>query len=189
MLRSAIAAVGLLAAFTTSSLATAAGESPVNCARGWVFFDLGNTLVDTSGERIHYLPEARNYIRALREAGFHLGLISNVPDSWGPSVEAKLAHLKEEIASTWSEAEAFEWDAFELVLLPPSDADRKPAPFLFKQALTAAGTCATTYEGEDAREVRAAIGFGIAHGHVVGRVSASQTVSYTPIDKLFELKN
>ena len=177
---------GMAAAWAAlvSASAWAGGSGAPGCGRGWVFFDIGNTLIDTTNEN-HYrtLPQAHEYLRALHDAGFHLGAISNVPESWGATQEAKLARLKLEIASVWTESQPFEWNAFEAILLPPTNADRKPAPFLFKQAVGIAAGCRIAYEGDDAPEIQAAAANGFDVSYLVGKTAPGEF--YLPIDRIF----
>ena len=67
----------------------------------WVFFDLGNTLVDTTqGEKKYsYLPGALNYLAMLKKSGYKLGLISNIPVSWGSNFDERLFELKGNVKS------------------------------------------------------------------------------------------
>ena len=159
------------------------GSDP--CGRGWVFFDLGNTLVDTSdSSHVKYMPGAHDYLRQLHAAGFHIGMISNVPDSWGPTVETKLAYMKEYLGKSWSSPDAFAWEDFETILLPPSDSQRKPAPFLFLQARELELHCQIAYLSEDPAEVRAALSAGFDQGFVVSTTNADGF--YPAPDRIFQ---
>ncbi|MBC7692100.1 MAG: hypothetical protein H7222_10045 [Methylotenera sp.] len=61
------------------------------CARPWVFFDVGNTLIVTKPDPsrpdhlkdIHYIPGALRYLRILKRDFYPLGVISNLPEGWG----------------------------------------------------------------------------------------------------------
>ena len=178
------AALALAAAtMIATGLSLARAENSGACGRGWVFFDLGNTLINTSDwDHLKYMPGGRAYVQSLRAAGFHLALISNVPDTWGPTVEAKLANMKNVISQSWSEPTAFEWDPFETILLPPTDQDREPAPYVKARGL--ASQCKIAYEGEDPEEVRAATAAGFDLGYVVGKTTPGEF--YLPADKIFQ---
>ena len=81
-------------------------SSPANdhstCAKPWVFFDLGNTIVATpldkpptdptsDIERIYWtryhhagvLRDALWYLEDLKSKGYPIGLLVNIPESWG----------------------------------------------------------------------------------------------------------
>lgn len=91
------------------------------CKKNWVFFDLGNTIVDTKtfDERVKppkkkinkfnpmfYLVDAdkseygsqyqhaKEYVDALVQAGHKLGTIIDVPEEWGPTPAQKIAKTK-----------------------------------------------------------------------------------------------
>lgn len=176
-----IAGVCSSAALTATTASAGASDS---CGRGWVYFDLGNTLVDTSDwNHLKYMEGARGYLLELKRAGFHLGLISNIPEAWGTTQEAKLARLEAEISKTWSEAQAFAWADFEDILLPPRDLDRKPAPYLYAQAMSLHSGCPIAFEGDDAIEVRAALIAGFTNGYVVGKNSPEGF--FLPAERIF----
>jgi phosphoglycolate phosphatase-like HAD superfamily hydrolase len=191
MFRGKSSQIGFVTACATAALSLLAlpssrADAPQDpCGRGWVYFDLGNTLVNTADwDHLKYMPQAREYLRDLKASGFHLGLISNVPESWGATPEAKIAALKNEIAKTWSETDAFDWTVFDSVLLPPTNQDRKPAPYLFLEARGVAGHCKLAYEGEEAAEVKAATDAGFDRGIVVG---TSADGSFFPAgDRIFQ---
>jgi len=145
---------------------------PVTCEKPWVFFDLGaNTLIDTQTfdfNKIFYMPGALEYLRGLRKKGYHLGLIINVPEDWGKeeggTQMAKLKATQEFIAKTWTEPKPFAWELFDLgPAFPPTDAQRKPAPFLFEQAVSRArgAGCDAVYQGTLADEIPAARAAGM----------------------------
>ena len=148
-----------------------------------MFFDIGNTIIDTSQwDHLKHMPGARDYMTALKAAGFHLGAITNVPESWGQTYEEKFATLRAEIAKTWIEPEAFAWSDFDAVLLPPRDLDRKPAPYLFNEARALAHDCKAAFQGEDIREVNAALAAGFDRSDLVG---SDPSAFFVPIDHLF----
>jgi FMN phosphatase YigB (HAD superfamily) len=150
------------------------------CARPWIFFDLGNTLVATPPDAgYHYIPGAHAYVRGLRARGFHLGVITNIPETWGKTRAEKIAQLKKVIADSWSKdagVEPMDWTDFPdpLIIVPMHDTERKPAPFTFEAALARVALeegrndCPVYYEGEDPAEVKAAETNGM-RGYVVLR--------------------
>jgi hypothetical protein len=152
---------------------TPAGQVPTliqdPCGRGWVYFDLGNTLVDTHDwTHLRYMTGSLGYIHELKAAGFHLAIVTNVPESWGTNDAEKIAHLKSDVNSNWQEPASFEWDLFESILVPPTDQDRKPAPYLFEHAKAHSVGCKVAFEGEDPAEVIAAEHAGFNQARDVG---------------------
>lgn len=141
------------------------------CPQPYVFFDLGNTLVDTKTynyKKMFYEPGAYDYVKALRAKGVHLGLLVNYPDSAGNTVEAKIADLKEFLQAGWWQPtpdapKTFEWADYDQgIFVPPHNTDYKPAPFLFQQGLkiAQAAGCEAIYEGEDVEELKEAASLG-----------------------------
>jgi FMN phosphatase YigB (HAD superfamily) len=138
------------------------------CKRPWVFFDLGNTLVSADpGESMHYAPGARDYVKQLRLRGFRVGMVSNVPESWGSSHKEKLSRLKRTVREEWSRdpaAKPMDWSDFSdaLIFLPPGTEHRKPAPYLFRAALSQVvleegeTRCQVIFQGDDPSEVETA---------------------------------
>jgi hypothetical protein len=174
-----------LSALARPARAVPAPAQTPGCGSGWVYFDLGDTLIDTRDwNHLKYLPQALDYLHALKRAGFRLGMITNVPQSWGATHDEKLARLKQDIASTWAEATPFEWDAFDSILLPPTEADRKPAPYLFDEARADQRDCRIAYEGEDPAEISAALKSRFDWGYVVG--SQAPRGFYPPADGIFK---
>ncbi len=54
----------------------------------WVFFDLGNTVINVKDKKnFKYFDGSREYIKQLRTLGFKLGVISNIPESFGSSYD------------------------------------------------------------------------------------------------------
>jgi len=148
--------------FLVTALAGASTAQSASCNRPWIFFDLGDVLVDTHDwDNLSYKPGALAYVRSLRIRGYKLGLIVNIPESWGANQPEKLARLQTEIATPWREPLAFPWRSFEVVLLPPSDALRKPDPYLFEQARLRAGDCPAVFQGENSDEVLTAERVGL----------------------------
>lgn len=127
------------------------------CSRPVYFFDLGQVLVNTSDwDHLKYMAEAQDYLHQLKSRGERLGMIANIPESWGVDYTQKLQTLRDVIAKTWVEPAPFEWELFDTILLPLSDAQRKPAPHLFQAAIQWASPCPALYQGEDLGEIQAA---------------------------------
>jgi FMN phosphatase YigB (HAD superfamily) len=146
----------------------------VTCELPWLFFDLGaDTIVDTQTDdfkKVYYMPGAHEYLADLRAKGYHLGLLVNIPASWGDTQEAKLEATQKFIADLWTDKIPLDWDQFDLgVAFPPTDAERKPAPYLFEQAIAraAARQCDAVYQGALADEIPAADAAGM-HGIRLG---------------------
>ncbi|MGE0640042.1 MAG: HAD family hydrolase [Thermoanaerobaculia bacterium] len=112
-----------------------------------VFFDLGNTLVDTSGPAPYPLfADAQATIDTLQARGIPLGIITNVPAGWDHSdLEAIL------------QQPAF-LDEFEALALSSEAGASKPAPaiYLYAFGLLAPpqhGIGATAFVGETLSEI------------------------------------
>ncbi|MET8687177.1 hypothetical protein ABZV77_23475 [Streptomyces sp. NPDC004732] len=150
----------------TTSTAAAARER----ACPIVYFDLGETLVHTADDgSTSYQPGAAAYLRALRARGIPVGLITNVPSSWGATDAERAARLRQEVDSTWQGSAPFAWQDFgDRVLTPRTEAERKPAPALWQRAKAGSGHCRVVYQAETAEEVRAASALGFVP-YQVGR--------------------
>lgn len=153
-------ALFILSVLVSSHFATATQPS---CALPYLFFDLGaNTLIDTDTfdfKKIFYVPGAYDYLHDLKAKGYHLGLLVNVPESWGKTQEEKLKATQKVIGDAWTDSHSLDWDLFDLgVAFPPTDADRKPAPFLFNQAMNQAkaADCDAVYQSTLPDEIPAA---------------------------------
>jgi FMN phosphatase YigB (HAD superfamily) len=154
------AVAAAVSACGTQPAATQLSSEP--CRKAHVYFDLGNTLVDTRTfdfKKVLWMPGAREYVASLKELGYPMGLLVNVPDTWGATRELKVARTKAFIAELWSDEQPIVWEDFtEGLRVPPSDAQRKPDPFLFVEAVdsAAAAGCPVVFQGEVAGEVAAA---------------------------------
>ncbi|OKI00972.1 hypothetical protein A6A06_18995 [Streptomyces sp. CB02923] len=135
-----------------------------------VYFDLGETLVHTAADSgISYLPGAAAYLRTLRERHIEVGLITNVPSSWGKTDAERAAALKKEVDGAWKGPVPFAWEDFgDRILTPRTEAERKPAAVLWKRARAAAHGCRLVYEGETAKETYVAASLGYV-AYQVGR--------------------
>lgn len=135
-------------------------------AKSWVYFDLGNTVINTrSDEGFRFYNGALEYLHSLRQMGYSIGLISNIPESFGQSHDEKLATLKEYIASKWIDQNDMDWNLFEDILLPLNNSQLKPADFLYFKAIENSEFCPMAYISENVKEVIKARDLGIA-GHL-----------------------
>jgi FMN phosphatase YigB (HAD superfamily) len=168
--------------FAVSASADQPQSQTSECDRGWVFFDIGNTIIDTHDwDHMKYMPQALDYLHAVRAAGFHVGAITNIPETWGKTEEEKMATLKASIAQNWTESVPFEWSAFDTVLIPLADVERKPAPHLFEKAKKLVQPCRIVFEGKDHLEVEAALNAGFDQGYITGK---NPDALFLPIDQL-----
>lgn len=159
----------------TDSVASAVGERacPV------VYFDLGETLVHTADDgAITYQSGAASYLRALREHHITIGLITNVPPSWGTTDAERAARLKKEVDATWKGPAPFAWEDFDgRILTPRTEEERKPAPALWQRARAEAGNCRLVYQAETAEEVEVAA----SQGYVPYQVGQPHRPSFLPV--------
>ncbi|MFI5808225.1 hypothetical protein [Streptomyces sp. NPDC051561] len=135
-----------------------------------VYFDLGETLVHTAADGgTGYQPGAAASLRALRERHIGVGLITNVPPSWGSTDAERAARLKKEVDATWRDPAPFAWQDFgDRILTPRTEAERKPAPTLWQRATNASEGCRLVFQGETATEVEVAASLGFVP-YQVGR--------------------
>ncbi|WP_328324762.1 hypothetical protein OHA70_34105 [Kribbella sp. NBC_00382] len=165
------AATALLAPATTASAAApqAAGtQHRPSCSVVW--FDLGNTLVDTSVPgRMTWMPGALRHLWLLRSVGVPVGLITNVPPEWGATDAERAAATKAYVNSSWAESQPFPWELFgDRILTPRTKAESKPAPALFERGRDAAAPCRSFYEGETPGEITVAEQTGLT-GYLIGQ--------------------
>lgn len=142
-------------------------SSPSTAAPGddTVFFDLGETVVTGSVQSgFKYAPGAWEALVSYKAAGYKLGLISNVPDTWG-DCSGKSVKLKAYIADNWRDDRPFDWGMFGVVILPPKDSYQKPHPLMFNVGLAEACSGRAVFIGETAAEVAAARDAGLAGIH------------------------
>lgn len=160
----------------------------IACHHPWVFFDLGDTLIDVKsnkGKEVKYFPGAHEYLTSLKSRGYHVGLITNVPETWGPNRHTKVRVLKKEVAQMWDKTKTVEqmvWEDFgdALIFVPPMNINRKPSPYLFKSAINEVvleegdTKCPIVYQGEDPNEIQVAKSLGmVAHLVTYHKNSAS----------------
>ncbi|MFG2502241.1 hypothetical protein ACGFSB_29020 [Streptomyces sp. NPDC048441] len=149
-----------------------------------VYFDLGETLVHTADDgRTGYQPGAASYLRALRERHIQVGLITNVPPSWGTTDTERAARLKKEVDATWQGSAPFAWKDFgDRIRTPRTETERKPAPTLWQRAKADSGRCRVVYQAETAEEVTVASSLGF----VAYQVNRAHRPAFLPV-KLVEL--
>lgn len=162
------------------------------CGKPWIFFDLGNTLIEAApGHESRYLPGAQSYIEELKKRGYPMGLITNIPEKWGNSQSTRIQALKKIVRETWTKdpsANEMNWNDFpeSHIVVPPRDANRKPAPYLFRAALAAVTLeegkigCPVYFQGEDPLEVAAAEKVGM-RGYIVRK---DPNALYLPLSRL-----
>ena len=124
-----------------------------------IWFDLGDVLVGppsgsegSEGDTLRFLPGAFAYLQALLGSGFAVGIIANIPESWGNpgDYDSKLTALKDFVASAWDDpTHPFDWSKFDHILLPLWENERKPADALFQdaQAISSAEGKVGFYQG------------------------------------------
>lgn len=59
---------------------------PLQCPHPFVFFDLGQTVIDTATNKYNpmfLMPGAGEYMARLRQRGIPMGIISDIPQAWG----------------------------------------------------------------------------------------------------------
>jgi hypothetical protein len=174
-LAAAGAAAGLLFGLSTTATATAApapeqaaAQHPARCSVVW--FDLGNTLVDTKvAGKMTWMPDALRHLRQLRSVGVPIGLITNVPPEWGATDAERAAATKAFVDGQWAEADPFPWALFgDRILTPRTKAESKPALPLFERGKANASPCRSFYEGETPAEITAAEQAGLT-GYLTGQ--------------------
>ena len=129
-MKSAFRAVALsvLISASAAQAASAPGRELVKCDKPVMYFDLGDVLIDTHDwDNLRYMPDAHKYVENLKQDGYTLGLIVNIPAEWGKTDAQRMKALKDFVAKTWKEKEPFAWDLFSKIYVPQTNAERKPA--------------------------------------------------------------
>jgi phosphoglycolate phosphatase-like HAD superfamily hydrolase len=123
----------------------------------WVYFDLGDTVIDTKDmKHLHYIKGAREYMEQLKREGFKIGIITNIPETWGMDYEEKLQTLKKMIHDGWDEKSPFDWEIYDEVILPLKNNEMKPSPTMYLKAIQKSNGCPSAFIGESPKEVDAA---------------------------------
>ncbi|BDH12554.1 hypothetical protein [Streptomyces hygroscopicus] len=174
-----VAALAVPAAGAAEAVPRAAGEGGRVGGCAVVYFDLGETLVHTAEDKsVRYMPGAAGYLRALRARHIPVGLITNVPSSWGSTDAERAAELKKVIDKDWADTRPFAWSDFgDRIFTPRTEAERKPAPALWKRAKKASGHCRVVYQAETADEVQASVSLG----YVAYQAARPQWPAYLPV--------
>lgn len=129
----------------------------------WVFFDMGNVLVDTRNrKRLKYVNQAHEFISLIRKSGYKIGLLINIPENFGNHCDDKYVKLQEILKKNWIDKRPLDWNQFDRVFLPPNDALQKPHPYLFLQAMAISCPQKIVFFGEDHAEVAQASSMGFA---------------------------
>lgn len=132
----------------------------------WIYFDLGEVIVTgNSTAGYTYVPGAIDYLRDMRQRGYKVALVSNIPESWGAACSAKFDGLKDFLGTRLHETVPMDWLQFDKILLPPFDRYRKPQRYLFMRALENACPGRALYVGENPGEIAAARNIGFATYH------------------------
>ncbi|MFG2140882.1 hypothetical protein [Streptomyces sp. NPDC048650] len=176
---SCVTAMTVPTASAAERLAHTAGPAERGAGCVVVYFDLGETLVHTADDNsVRYSPKAAAYLRELRARHIPVGLITNVPSSWGSTDAERAAELKKVIGKDWQDSRPFAWADFgDRIFTPRTEAERKPAPILWKRAKKAAGSCRVVYQAETAEETRV----GAAQGYVAYQVGRPSWPAYLPV--------
>ncbi len=128
-----------------------------------MYFDLGDTIVDTKDmKHIHYYQGALNYLLELKSKGYQLGIITNIPETFGSDYNAKLLTLKKFIGDNWDDSITFNWDIFDDIILPLKNTELKPSPVMFEKAVEHGNNCPVSYISESPKEITAASNTGLA---------------------------
>ncbi len=147
----------------------------------WIYFDLGDTVINTKDmKHLKYFQGAKEYISELKRRGFHVGLITNIPETFGADYQEKFETLKKLIHDGWDDQEVFDWTVFDQVILPLKNTELKPGPVLFERALHKAGSCPSAYISENEKEVVAAK----THGFATKLFQEADHDIYVPHEKL-----
>ncbi|ATL25090.1 hypothetical protein [Streptomyces formicae] len=144
-----------------------------------VYFDLGETLVHTADDGgTSYHPGAAAYLRSLRARHIKVGLITNVPPSWGATDAERAARLRSEVDATWQGPASFAWKDFgDRILTPRTEAERKPSPVLWQRAKDLSGGCRLVYQAETAGEVDVAASLG----YLAYQIDRPHRPTYLPV--------
>jgi hypothetical protein len=167
----------LLGGLAATNIAMAQAEA----VKVQMFFDLGNVIVDTSDwNNVHYLPDAKEYLGDLKTKGYGNHLLVNFVDRLGTEVyhncEEKFAGVVRFLNSKWHDTVPFDWTQYDSIILPATDALRKPRPNMYINALASSCPAPVFFQSEDEKEILTARFMGIAHW----RTNLSQGVSVIP---------
>lgn len=147
----------------------------------WIYFDLGDTVIDTKDmKKLKYFKGAKDYLSELRQKGFQIGLITNIPETFGQDYDEKLETLKKMINDGWIDRDVFDWNQFDRIILPLKNSEMKPAPTLFMKALSEAKGCPSAYFSENEKEIIAAK----SHGFASKIFKENDPILYVPTEEM-----
>ena len=130
-----------------------ASAAQENIKTPWIFLDLGMTIIDTTDlEKLKYVKDSKEYLESLRLHGYQIGLILNIPETWGDTYDKKIETLKSFISERWVDDKTFDWSPYSKIIIPLKDAEKKPKPILFERAIQFADNCPLIYYAEDQNE-------------------------------------
>ncbi|PBC80386.1 MULTISPECIES: hypothetical protein [unclassified Streptomyces] len=174
-----VAALSVPAAGAAQGVPRTAGHGGRAGGCAVVYFDLGETLVHTAEDKsVRYMPGAARYLRALRARHVPVGLITNVPPSWGSTDAERAAELKRVIDKDWVGSSPFAWSDFgDRIFTPRTEAERKPASALWKRAKNASGRCRVVYQAETTEEVR----ISRSLGYIAYQAARPEWPAYLPV--------
>ncbi|MEH0862416.1 HAD family hydrolase [Halobacteriovorax sp. DPLXC-1] len=185
--------ITLFSLFTIISCAAigyfASDSQETTTTERWVFFDLGDTIVNTKESgNYHYYPGALEYIRSLKEMGIKVAIISNIPESFGETYDQKIESLNQYVKAHWNDQDQFDLTIFHKVYIPMSNDELKPAPYIFNKALDETGRHPSLYISEAFDEVEAAKQLGFAGFHFAAGVGQEKVEStlYIELSKIVD---
>lgn len=151
----------------------------------WIFMDLGGVILNTDDwKNVHYYPDIHSHTHELKKLGIKIGLIVNIPESFGLTCLDKFTQLQSFVADVLKDTQPFDWTFYDRIVLPPNDELRKPHPYTFLVAAREACPARFAYEGEDKEEIKTAHGLGIAT-YTVG-ASAERILNPNSFSRLLE---
>lgn len=159
-----------------------------DASKAFVWLDLGNVILETRNgyDKVHYMPGVLEYLEQIKNDGHKVGLIVNIPESWGKPDDypSKIQATLDFIRGGWIDAEkTFSFDVFDEVVIPMRNTQRKPAPDLFMKALEVSKNLGLRpfYQSEDAEEIEVAqsIGFKAHKVELEG-----PEARYLPLEKI-----
>jgi hypothetical protein len=155
----------------------------VRAANMWVFFDLGNTVINIKNKNsLDYFQGSENYIKSLRKMGIKVGVITNIPETFGKDYNEKLHTLKKYIRDSWVGSRPFDWSLFDKVYLPLNNSELKPAPILYRRAVEFINNSPRLFISETQKELDEAINQGFA----VHLYKEQDSDLYIPLDIIKE---
>ena len=174
----------LLISFLFFPLLASAGS------KAFVWLDLGDVIVETRNgyEKMHYMPGAVEYVNELKLRGHSVGLIVNIPESWGQPEDynSKINELLVFLKKGWIDQEhPFTLAPFDQVLIPFFDRQRKPAPDLFVMALEVSNkrNLRPIFQSENVEEVNSAKTVGFTTHLVTFSGPQAHYLAFEELDK------